>query len=404
MLIHENELNYVFIGGFPGSGTTLLRVMLGSHPMVHCERETRILPWFLGQIQRKYYTKITHEGKEEALDSDSITRVYSKRLMNAGIPESLMQQAVKSFLDTIIQGQGERRIMKQQQQQQQSSQFLCSKDPFIMNHMREIVEIYGGGRERGGETRKSRARFIHIIRDGRAVVSSLQRRKVTIKDVNTTDYGQMFDTWRRFTMRSYRKCEHFGKDVCISLRYERLILHTEEILRKLTKFLGISFDRQMMHHEGLVGEGRHDRVPVSQTEKSTDDVKQAIYNNSLTNWLGRTADASATSSLTTLSNNSNEDIITTLQYFGYPVSPSQLESPEAYLKALEDGDLTDKSVISIASVAANYVMSVYHPQLETPLNEENQKEDDDDDDDEDEDDDDDGGGDKSKVKCGKLNQ
>mmetsp|Transcript_16859 Transcript_16859/g.26879 ORF Transcript_16859/g.26879 Transcript_16859/m.26879 type:complete len:311 (-) Transcript_16859:94-1026(-) len=148
-------------------------------------------------------------------------------------------------------------------------------------------EMIGGGGGGGGQGGQGKARFIHIIRDGRAVVSSLQRRGVKIKNVDTTDSRKMFDMWKHFSMRSYNKCNNFGKDICINLRYERLILHTEEILRKISKFLGIPFHGQMMHHERLVGKGGGKttrKIQVSNTEKSTDDVKQAIYNNSLTAW------------------------------------------------------------------------------------------------------------------------
>jgi len=74
---HGEELRYIFIGGFPGSGTTLLRVMLGSHPLVHCERETRVLPWFLGQIQRKYYTKIKRDDNEKEKNRRNISNANS---------------------------------------------------------------------------------------------------------------------------------------------------------------------------------------------------------------------------------------------------------------------------------------------------------------------------------------
>lgn len=38
----------IFIGGMPRSGTTLMRAILDSHPMVRCGEETRIIPRILG--------------------------------------------------------------------------------------------------------------------------------------------------------------------------------------------------------------------------------------------------------------------------------------------------------------------------------------------------------------------
>ena len=37
----------IFIGGMPRSGTTLMRAILDSHPMVRCGEETRVVPRIL---------------------------------------------------------------------------------------------------------------------------------------------------------------------------------------------------------------------------------------------------------------------------------------------------------------------------------------------------------------------
>ena len=37
----------IFIGGMPRSGTTLMRAVLDSHPMVRCGEETRVIPRIL---------------------------------------------------------------------------------------------------------------------------------------------------------------------------------------------------------------------------------------------------------------------------------------------------------------------------------------------------------------------
>jgi protein-tyrosine sulfotransferase len=37
----------IFIGGMPRSGTTLMRAILDSHPLVRCGEETRVIPRIL---------------------------------------------------------------------------------------------------------------------------------------------------------------------------------------------------------------------------------------------------------------------------------------------------------------------------------------------------------------------
>ena len=58
MLRHEPV---IWVGGFPRSGTTLMRAMIDAHPDVRCGEETRVVPrllfmrnnWMADETERK---------------------------------------------------------------------------------------------------------------------------------------------------------------------------------------------------------------------------------------------------------------------------------------------------------------------------------------------------------------
>lgn len=71
----------IFIGGFPRSGTTLMRVMLDAHSHVRCGEETRVIPRLLAM--RATWSRSVKE------------RI---RLDEAGVTDQVLDSAVRAFL------------------------------------------------------------------------------------------------------------------------------------------------------------------------------------------------------------------------------------------------------------------------------------------------------------------
>ncbi|VDQ01737.1 unnamed protein product [Trichobilharzia regenti] len=112
-------------------GTTLMRVLLDVHPMIRCGPETRVIPKMLG------VRKLWGEGVENA------------RLKAAGLYPEAVDSAVRSFILSIIKNAGE------------NAPVLCNKDPLSFNHLSYLADLF------------PEAKFVHMVRDGRAVVNSL---------------------------------------------------------------------------------------------------------------------------------------------------------------------------------------------------------------------------------------
>lgn len=71
----------IFIGGFPRSGTTLMRAMLDAHGSVRCGEETRVIPRLLAM--RATWSRSAKE------------RI---RLDEAGVTDHVLDSAVRAFL------------------------------------------------------------------------------------------------------------------------------------------------------------------------------------------------------------------------------------------------------------------------------------------------------------------
>ena len=74
-------------------------------------------------------------------------------------------------------------------------------------------------------------------------------------------------------------------ETCLPVWYEQLVLHPEENLKKITKFLELPWSEKMMHHE------QHTKkISISSVEKSTDQVQKPLYLDALTAWNGHLPD------------------------------------------------------------------------------------------------------------------
>ncbi|KAJ8266172.1 hypothetical protein GJAV_G00126780 [Gymnothorax javanicus] len=130
-MVYNKDTPLIFIGGFPRSGTTLMRVMLDAHPAIRCGEETRVIPRVLAM-------KETWSRSERE----------KMRLDEAGVTDKVLDSAIRAFVLEVIVRHGE------------PAPFLCNKDPFALRSLSYLAKIF------------PRAKFVLMIRDGRAAVHS----------------------------------------------------------------------------------------------------------------------------------------------------------------------------------------------------------------------------------------
>ncbi|KAH8859039.1 Protein-tyrosine sulfotransferase A [Schistosoma japonicum] len=199
--------NFIFIGGHESTGTGLMRILLDVHPLIRCGPEP-IITTSLLRLRRMYERQ-------------------SKQLSAAGINSNVYNRAIAAFFSEIIMNTGP------------SAKYLCHKQPFTFYYLDYLSEIF------------INAKFIHMIRDGRAVIASSIKRHINPLYVLDKPY-EAFEYWEGITKKMFNDCLQIGSKRCLTIRYEDLILNTIKETKKVFKFLDLPWDPIILKHETVI--------------------------------------------------------------------------------------------------------------------------------------------------------
>lgn len=209
--LDPSERPYIFIGGVPSSGTTLMRVILDAHPDIRCGEETRLVPRIL-QMKERW-----RKGKKE-----------HKRLDEAGLNNTVINLIVRNFISNVIEYHGP------------PAKNLCNKDPLSLIHTKDLHFMF------------PRAKFVLVVRDGRAVAYSIVSRNLTISGVDNKSYLSAAAFWNRVLERMWENCKYVGPDVCHVVFFEKLVSEPKNEINNLLKFLGIDWHDNVLKHSQLI--------------------------------------------------------------------------------------------------------------------------------------------------------
>lgn len=85
----------------------------------------------------------------------------------------------------------------------------------------------------------------------------------------------------------HNQCKEIG-DRCLPVYYEQLVLHPEEWMRKILKFLDVPWNASVLHHEEFIN--KPNGVSLSKVERSSDQVIKPVNLDALTQWVGKIPD------------------------------------------------------------------------------------------------------------------
>ena len=236
--------NPIFIGGDGRSGTTLLSVMLDSHPdlvvgpELHFNGPKNLGPEILECLELLINNdpRAFGKGLKENLQF-KLGVQFAKRCHRFGIEFTELHALVRGAMRktdselsrfehrcVLIDAIGERNRKRRK------------KRGWGIKVMREIRHI------RAYADLWPQARFIHLIRDGRDVAAS------QLKEHGTWGYNQIQDAARGWVDLIKKTRANGGDFRVLETRYEDLVLRTEKTVRKILDFLGLPWSGQVLHH------------------------------------------------------------------------------------------------------------------------------------------------------------
>ncbi len=205
-----NGKRLIFVGGAPRSGTTLVQNMLDSHPLIIGGPEFLHIPDLM-QLRKKFHYSIS---------VDYISLFCSKN----EIDKFLVSWVESLFLPLA---------------DKENCDFYSEKTPENIVYFPEMMELF------------TKSHFIQVIRDPRAIVSSMQQvKKRAIKKGITVP----FFTVNHHTSIDYvEKCYAVGftaakkyPDKVFTVVYEQLLLNPEQETKKICDFLGLEWSQDML--------------------------------------------------------------------------------------------------------------------------------------------------------------
>jgi Sulfotransferase family len=217
----------IFVVGCHRSGTTLLRLLLDSHPNISCGPETGFLTDFARITRDPMWPHLRQYG-------------FPKEYWHGKVAELF-----NSFQTDYARARGKLR--------------WAEKTPNYALHLDYINELF------------PTCQVIHIIRDGRDVVASHLDRWGYVSAVKATR------KWPLYIDRTRRAGARLPAHRYREVRYEDLVGDSEAVMRGLLDFLGEPWDEGVLQYDQKPHDVQPRYVAFSSGRRAATKEQQAVY-------------------------------------------------------------------------------------------------------------------------------
>lgn len=226
----------LFIIGNPRSGTSLLRLILTSHSKILIPPECGFIIW-LSQIYSEWNQLDTHDSAKRKKYLDDL--LACKKFETWGLSREKIEHQIitrkpqnyAQLCAIVYEAYGENIGEK--------FSIWGDKNNFHIHHLRELYDLYG------------KARFLHIVRDGRDVACSYRE---VMKERSNSPYAPKLDTeisaiaedWSSNVMKIQTFMESIPAVHVMTIRYEDLVSFPESTISSICNWLDVGFESEML--------------------------------------------------------------------------------------------------------------------------------------------------------------
>lgn len=211
-----------FIVGAQRSGTTLLRLMLNRHPDVSVPFESGFIPVFYRKLAQ-YGDLARPENARRLLDDIAAFPLQRDRGKLIKDRDAVLAHPIASYGDLV-------HAIFSVDAHARHKTFWGDKTPGYVTDLDVLWSIFPG------------CRIVHLVRDGRDVVLSNQS-----VDWGIRNLPRAAADWRWKTILGHKVGGVLG-DHYLELRYEDLVRESEAVLRRVCRFLELTFDPGMLEY------------------------------------------------------------------------------------------------------------------------------------------------------------
>ena len=212
-----------FIVGVGRSGTTMLRLMLTSHPSIAVPYESHFLT--------RYYEKLDSYGALEQRENlETLLRdILSEELLLSWDHEFDFDELISEIAEPVTLGSVFNAVYLNYARAKNKVRWGDKSD--YLDRMHIVYDIFPD------------AKFIHIVRDGRDVVNSVLKLPWGPKDILAGA-----EWWSDHVKMAQIVGRVLGKSRYLVVKYEDLVANPESELTRVCEFLGEEFSADMLNY------------------------------------------------------------------------------------------------------------------------------------------------------------